>query len=104
MNLYRQISLFCAVKEGRIDIAQHLLDRGTDPGKLLTLLLNAGAETHVVSMSNIADQLNISGWTSLYAAMKSQEFNVVKLLLRHEGVGGYTLPILHAHPNKCTKS
>ncbi|CAF4669189.1 unnamed protein product, partial [Rotaria sp. Silwood2] len=32
MNLYRQISLFCAVKEGRIDIAQHLLDRGTDPG------------------------------------------------------------------------
>ncbi|CAF3445649.1 unnamed protein product, partial [Rotaria sp. Silwood2] len=31
MNLCRQISLFCAVKEGRIDIAQHLLDRGADP-------------------------------------------------------------------------
>ncbi|CAF3084758.1 unnamed protein product [Rotaria sp. Silwood2] len=32
MNLCRQISLFCAVQEGRIDIAQYLLDRGADPG------------------------------------------------------------------------
>ncbi|CAF4733985.1 unnamed protein product, partial [Rotaria sp. Silwood2] len=46
------------------------------------LLLNAGAETHVAPFGNLADELNITGWTPLYAAMKSRKFDVVKLLLK----------------------
>ena len=101
MNLCGQTPLFCAAKEGRTDIVRYLLDRGANPrvqnhygvsalwipaqkGMLpvVELLLNAGAETHVAPFGNLADELNITGWTPLYAAMKSRKFDVVKLLLR----------------------
>ncbi|CAM4758600.1 unnamed protein product [Rotaria magnacalcarata] len=101
MNLCGQTPLFCAAKEGRTDIVKYLLDRGANPrvqnhygvsalwipaqkGMLdvVELLLNAGAETHVAPFGNLADELNITGWTPLYAAMKSRKFDVVKLLLK----------------------
>ncbi|CAF1364637.1 unnamed protein product, partial [Adineta ricciae] len=101
MNLCGQTPLFCAAKEGRIDIVKYLLDRGANPRvqnhygvsalwipaqkgmlQVVELLLNAGADTHVAPFGNLADELNITGWTPLYAAMKSRKFDVVKLLLK----------------------
>ncbi|CAF1052114.1 unnamed protein product [Rotaria sordida] len=102
MNIYGQTPLFCAAKEGRTDIVKYLLDRGANPSvqnhygisalwipsqrgmlKVVELLLNAGAETHVAPFGNQTDKLNITGWTSLYVAMKSRKFDVVKLLLKY---------------------
>ena len=50
--------------------------------EVVEYLLNAGAETHVAPTGHLADELNITGWTPLYAAMKSRKFDVVKLLLK----------------------
>ncbi|CAF1255635.1 unnamed protein product [Adineta ricciae] len=101
MNLCGQTPLFCAAKEGRIDIVKYLLDHGANPRvqnhygvsalwipaqkgmlQVVELLLNAGADTHIAPFGNLADELNITGWTPLYAAMKSRKFDVVKLLLK----------------------
>ena len=111
MNLCGQTPLFCAAKEGRIDIVRFLLNHGANPRvqnhygvsalwipsqkgifEVVELLLNAGAETHVAPYSNLADDLNITGWTPLYAAMKSRKFAVAKLLLKY-----------NADPNAVTK-
>ncbi|CAF4384462.1 unnamed protein product, partial [Rotaria sp. Silwood2] len=111
MNLCGRTPLFCAVKEGRTDIVKYLLDRGANPRvqnhygvsalwiasrkgmlQIVELLLNAGAETHVAPFGNQANKLNITGWTPLYAAMKSRKFDVVKLLLKRD-----------ADPNAVTK-
>ncbi|CAF3746613.1 unnamed protein product [Rotaria sp. Silwood1] len=102
INLCGRTPLFCAAKEGRTDIVKYLLDRGANACvqnhygvsalwissrkgmlQVVELLLNAGAETHVAPFGNQADKLNITGWTPLYAAMKSRKFDVVKLLLEH---------------------
>ncbi|CAF0967227.1 unnamed protein product [Rotaria sordida] len=110
-NLYGQTPLFCAAKEGRTDIVKCLLVCGANPHvqnnngvsalwissqkgflEVVELLLNAGAETHVAPFGNLADKLTITGWTPLYVAMKSQKFDVVKLLLKHG-----------ANPNTVTK-
>ncbi|CAF4401919.1 unnamed protein product [Rotaria socialis] len=101
MNLCGQTPLFCAAKEGRIDIVKYLLDRGANsrvqnhygvsvlwiPAQkgmldVVELLLDAGAEINTAPAGELADELNITGWTPLYAAMKSRQFDVVKLLLR----------------------
>ncbi|CAF3996688.1 unnamed protein product [Rotaria sordida] len=111
LNLYGQTPLFCAAKGGRTDIVKCLLVCGANPRvqtnngvsalwissqkgflEVVELLLNAGAETHVAPFGYRADKLTITGWTPLYAAMKSQKFDVVKLLLKHG-----------ANPNAVTK-
>jgi len=103
MNLCGQTPLFCAAKEGRTEIVNYLLEHRANPCvqnhygvsalwipaqkgmfDVVELLLNAGAETEVAPYGNLADELNITGWTPLYAAMKSRKFDVVKLLLSRE--------------------
>ncbi|CAF1216704.1 unnamed protein product, partial [Didymodactylos carnosus] len=111
MNLCGQTPLFCAAKEGRQEIVKYLIDQKANPrvqnhygvsalwipaqkGMLdvVELLLNAGANTEIAPFGNLADDLNITGWTPLYAAMKARKFDVVQLLLSKR-----------ANPNAVTK-
>ncbi|CAF4423911.1 unnamed protein product, partial [Rotaria magnacalcarata] len=59
---------------------------------VVEILLDAGAELNIAPAGEVVDELNITGWTPLYAAMKTRQFDVVKLLLRRG-----------ANPNAITK-
>lgn len=101
MNLCGQTPLFCAAKQGQVQIVKYLLDCGANSNvqnhygvsalwipaqkgmlNVVELLINAGADTQIAPFGNLADELNIAGWTPLYAAMKTREFDVVKFLLK----------------------
>lgn len=102
MNFFGQTPLFCAAKQGKTDIVKYLLDRGADPRienhygvnalwiptqkgliEVVELLLHAGAEVDAAPYGSIADDLNITGWTPLYVAVKSQQIDIVNLLLQY---------------------
>ena len=102
MNLSGQTPLFCAAKEGHVEIVKYLLDRNANPNatnhygvsvlwipcqrgltKIVELLLEKGANPEIAPSGPEAEERSISGWTPLYAAIKSRQYPVVKLLLRN---------------------
>jgi ankyrin repeat protein len=102
MNLGGQTPLFCAAKEGHIDIVRYLLENNANPNacnhygvsvlwipcqrglhKIVELLLDYGADMEIAPNGPEAEERSISGWTPLYAAIKSRQFAVVKILLNY---------------------
>ncbi len=102
MNVGGQTPLFCAAKEGHIEIVKYLLEKNANPNacnhygvsvlwipcqrgllKIVELLLEHGADTEIAPSGPDAEERSISGWTPLYAAIKSRQFAVVKLLLNY---------------------
>jgi ankyrin repeat protein len=100
MNLSGQTPLFCAAKEGHIEIVKYLLERGANPNatnhygvsvlwipcqrglnEIVELLLANGANPEIAPSGIEAEERSISGWTPLYAAIKSRQYQVVKTLL-----------------------
>lgn len=100
MNLSGQTPLFCAAKEGHLDIVKYLLERGANPNatnhygvsvlwipcqrgltNIVELLLEKGANPEISPSGIEAEERSISGWTPLYAAIKSRQYAVVKILL-----------------------
>lgn len=100
MNLSGQTPLFCAAKEGHLDIVKYLLERGANPNatnhygvsvlwipcqrgltNIVELLLQKGANPEISPSGVEAEERSISGWTPLYAAIKSRQYAVVKILL-----------------------
>ena len=102
MNLSGQTPLFCAAKEGHLEIVRYLLDKEANPNatnhygvsvlwipcqrgltSIVELLLKRGADPEIAPSGPEAEERSISGWTPLYAAIKSRQYPVVKLLLNH---------------------
>lgn len=50
--------------------------------KIVELLLDRGADPEIAPHGPEAEERSISGWTPLYAAIKSRQYTVVKLLLQ----------------------
>lgn len=102
MNLSGQTPLFCAAKEGHLEIVEYLLERSANPNatnhygvsvlwipcqrgltNIVELLLEKGADPEIAPSGIEAEERSISGWTPLYAAIKSRQYSVVKILLNH---------------------
>jgi ankyrin repeat protein len=100
MNLSGQTPLFCAAKEGHLEIVKYLLDRNANPNatnhygvsvlwipcqrgltSIVEILLERNANPEIAPSGPEAEERSISGWTPLYAAIKSRQYPVVKLLL-----------------------
>ncbi|KAI0982874.1 hypothetical protein GJ496_007401 [Pomphorhynchus laevis] len=111
MNLCGQTPLFCASKEGHVDIVNFLLEKGANPNavnhygvstlwipsqkgyiEIVKLLLQYKANPELAPSGSDADERGISGWTPLYVAMKSRNLEVARILLHHG-----------ANPNAVTK-
>jgi ankyrin repeat protein len=103
MNLSGQTPLFCAAKEGHLEIVKYLLDKNANPNAtnhygvsvlwipcqrgltdIVELLLQYDADTEIAPHGTEAEDRSISGWTPLYAAIKSRQYQVVKLLLEYK--------------------
>lgn len=100
MNLSGQTPLFCAAKEGHKNIVKYLLEKNANPNAtnhygvsvlwipcqrglidIVKLLLRYHANTEIAPEGPEAEERSISKWTPLYAAIKSRQYAVVKLLL-----------------------
>lgn len=103
MNLSGQTPLFCAAKEGNLEIVKYLLDKNANPNAInhygvsvlwipcqrglvdiVELLLKYQADTEIAPHGPEAEERSICGWTPLYAAIKSRQYKVVKLLLKYK--------------------
>lgn len=111
MNLCGQTPLFCASKEGHVEIVRYLLENGANTNavnhygvstlwipsqkgyvEIVRLLLQHRADPELAPFGLEADERGIAGWTPLYVAMKSRNLEVARVLLE-----------FGANPNAITK-